>query len=290
MTPSFRADDLLAETQAVLEQAGIDTRADAELLLAHVLQVSRGEAITHALMGKHLNEAQADQFRELVSERSRRVPLQHLIGTAPFRTLELSVGPGVFVPRPETEIVAQFAIDALCAVAHPRPIAVDLCTGSGALALSIAAEVPMAEIWAVEKSPLALAWAERNVERFGDNRVTLVAADVRDAATELSELAGSVDVLVTNPPYVPTDMVPVDPEVAEHDPEMALYSGSDGLDLIRVISDVALTLVTPGGMIICEHAETQGAQVREIFSSRGWRASATHPDLTRRDRLTTAIR
>lgn len=294
--------------QAALEAAGIeDPMADVELIVGHVLQVSRGRVQALAIMGTQLTVDESDAIEALVSERVRRVPLQHLTGRAPFRGIELSVGPGVFVPRPETETVVQFAIDALQIVPDPEPIAVDLCTGSGAIALAIANEVPTALVWAVEKSREAHAWATRNVADLGDNRVTLLQGDVADldggadlrtqdahAETALTRafapLIGRVHVLVSNPPYVPAEMIPRDPEVRDHDPELALYGGADGLDVVRVISRAARQLVAPGGLLVLEHAELQGASIRRLLAADGWRAAATHPDLTGRDRTTTALR
>jgi len=282
--------DVLGELRAALEAGGIeDPATESQLILGHVLGVARGRVQALAVLGSAIDRERVEQARELAEERARRIPLQHLTGRAPFRSIELSVGPGVFVPRPETETVVQFAIDALQAVPDPEPVAVDLCTGSGAIALAIANEVPTARVWAVEKSREAHAWAERNVREWGFGRVELVLGDAR--APELPEhLAGRVDVLVSNPPYVPQDMVPRDPEVRDHDPELALYSGADGLDLIRAISLVGRDLVRPGGSLVLEHAETQGAAIRRLLTADGWRAAATHRDLTGRDRATTALR
>ena len=170
----------------------------------HVLGESRGRAQVLALTGTELTEPQHDAALELAATRAERIPLQHLTGKAAFRRLELEVGPGVFVPRPETEIVTQFALDALAAAADPHPIAVDLCTGSGAIALSLAHELPTAEVWAVEKSREAHAWAERNVDTYGDGRVHLMLGDAAEARTLLDPLAGRVHVLVSNPPYAPS--------------------------------------------------------------------------------------
>ncbi|QBE49644.1 peptide chain release factor N(5)-glutamine methyltransferase [Leucobacter triazinivorans] len=285
-----RTGDLLAELRAVLAAGGIeDPDAEAQLLLGHALGASRGRVQAMSVLGAPVDPERVDAVRELAEERARRVPLQHLTGRAPFRSIELSVGPGVFVPRPETETVAQFAIDALQAVPDPEPVAVDLCTGSGAIALAIAAEVPTARVWAVEKSREAHAWAERNVREWGAGRVELLLGDARDP--QLPErIVGRVDVLVSNPPYVPRDMVPRDPEVRDHDPELALYSGADGLELIRAISLVGLGLVRPGGTLVLEHAEMQGESIRRLLAADGWRAAATHRDLTGRDRATTALR
>lgn len=285
-----RVEDVLGELRTVLEAGGIeDPATESQLILGHVLGASRGRVQALAVLGSAIDRERVEQARELAEERARRVPLQHLTGRAPFRSIELSVGPGVFVPRPETETVAQFAIDALQAVPDPEPVAVDLCTGSGAIALAIATEVPTARVWAVEKSREAHAWAERNVREWGAGRVELLLGDARDPEL-LAQLAGRVDVLVSNPPYVPQDMVPRDPEVRDHDPELALYSGADGLDLIRVISVAGLDLVRPGGSLVLEHAETQGDAIRRLLAADGWRAAATHRDLTGRDRATTALR
>lgn len=283
---------LLREVRDRLDAAGIEhPAADAELLLGFVLGESRGRVQALAVTGAEVSPGDRARAEALAAERASRVPLQHLTGRAPFRGLELSVGPGVFVPRPETESVAQLAIDALAVVPDPSPIAVDLCTGSGAIALAIAQEAPTARVWAVEKSREAHAWAARNVAALGDGRVTLLLGDVADAAALLpTEVVGRAHVVVSNPPYIPAAMVPRDPEVRDHDPDLALYGGEDGLDVVRVISRVARELVAPGGALVLEHAETQGAMIRAILTADGWRAPATHRDLTLRDRATTALR
>lgn len=303
LTSGRGIDELLREVSTGLAHAGIaEPTVDAELLLAHVLGETRGRVQALALMGRRLSAEQAHAVSELASERARRVPLQHLTGRAPFREIELSVGPGVFVPRPETETVAQFAIDALHAGGVPDPIVVDLCTGSGAIALSIAHEVPQASVFAVEKSIEAHAWARRNVTEWGDGRVELLRGDVceldggdpwpdgddSELRSAFAPLEGAVEVLISNPPYVPSGMVPRDPEVRDHDPALALFSGEDGLDLIRVIGRVARRLVVPGGLLVLEHAEHQGEAIRGLLTRGGWVGAATHPDLTGRDRATTA--
>jgi release factor glutamine methyltransferase len=197
------------------------------------------------------------------------------------------VGPGVFVPRPETEQVAQFAIDALRAVASPEPVGVDLGTGSGAIALAMATEVPHARIVAVENSPEAFVWARRNVDESGAANARVVFVDLADA---LPELDGAVDVVISNPPYIPADAIPRDPEVRLFDPEHALYGGADGLDVVRAVSRTALRLLRPGGTLVIEHGELQGAEIRALLAADGWRAPSTHRDFTTRDRATTAIR
>lgn len=278
----------------MLAAAGIESDADAELLLAHVLRESRGRVQALSIMGRSISFEDHQAVMQLTEDRASRIPLQHLTGRAAFRSIELEVGPGVFVPRPETETVAQFAIDALSAVptvdGGEGPIALDLCTGSGAIALALAKEVTRARVWAVEKSPEAHAWASRNIGNLGDGRVHLLLGDVADSREILGQLLGRVHVLVSNPPYVPTGMVPRDPEVRDHDPELALYSGADGLDLVRVISKVGLDFVVPGGVLVLEHAELQGAAIRALLAADGWRMPATHQDLTLRDRATTAVR
>lgn len=297
---------LLTQLSHDFAAAGIATPdADAELLAGHVLSESRGRVQALAIMGRSLSQADAARLLELGGHRASRVPLQHLTGLAPFRELELRVGPGVFVPRPETELIAQLAIDELASV--PDPIALDLCTGSGAIALAMAYEVPSVRVWAVEKSPEAHAWAGLNVAKWGDGRVTLLLGDVAElevppqpdeehgsaggvgsALSEVLALAGQVTVLASNPPYIPVAAVPIDPEVRDHDPELALYSGDDGLDLIRILSRVGLRLLAPGGLIVLEHTEEQGPAIRRRLERDGWHGVRTHTDLTGRDRATTA--
>lgn len=221
----------------------------------------------------------------LLDRRAAREPLQHLTGVAPFRHLQLAVGPGVFIPRPETEVVVQFAIDALLIAPSPAPVGIDLGTGSGAIALAMATEVPHSRIYAAELSAEAHAWAARNVA--GVTNLTLIRHDL---ATAFDDLAGMADVVISNPPYVPDAAIPRDPEVRLFDPPRALYGGEDGLDVVRVLSTRGLRLLRPGGMLVLEHGELQGADIRGILAADGWRACATHPDLTGRDRATTAVR
>lgn len=276
----------LRATAQHLADAGVaEPGVDAELLLGHVLDLGRGELQAAVVRGDELNEADAERLDALVARRAGREPLQHLTGLAAFRHLELAVGPGVFVPRPETEIVVQIAIDALMESATPAPVAIDLGTGSGAIALAMATEVPRARVFAVERSPEAHAWAARNTA--GVRNLTLVHGDL---ATAFDELRGTAAVVISNPPYVPDDAVPRDPEVRLHDPAQALYGGPDGLDVVRVISRRALELLHPGGLLVLEHGELQGAAIRTLLEADGWRSTATHEDLTRRDRATTALR
>lgn len=270
-----------------LARAGVlDSRRDAELLLAHVLAVSPGAVQAAAVRGDALEEASDAHYRELVARRASREPLQHITGSAPFRHLELRVGPGVFVPRPETETLVQIALDALLAAASPSPIAIDLGTGSGAIALALATEAPHARVFAAENAVDAFVWAKENFARVGARNATLAFIDL---ARAFPDLDGKVSVVVSNPPYVPDAAVPRDPEVRWFDPPTALYGGEDGLDVVRQVSATALRLAHPGALVAIEHGESQGAAIRELLVADGWRAPATHMDLTRRDRVTTAL-
>ncbi|KOG91942.1 peptide chain release factor N(5)-glutamine methyltransferase [Streptomyces varsoviensis] len=271
----------VAQATQRLADAGVPSpRFDAEELAAFVHGVKRGEL--------H-NVADADfdaRYWEAVARREAREPLQHITGRAFFRYLELQVGPGVFVPRPETESVVGWAIDAVRAMDVVEPLIVDLCTGSGAIALALAQEVPRSRVHAVELDEAALTWARKNVE---GSRVVLHHGN---ALTALPELDGQVDLLVSNPPYIPlTEWEYVAPEARDHDPELALFSGEDGLDTIRGIERTAHRLLRPGGVVVIEHADTQGGQVPWIFTEeRGWADAADHPDLNNRPRFATARR
>lgn len=274
---------------SAFQAAGIDNpQADAELIVAHVLGVTRGRVQSLAILDRILAAEHLERVDQMAQDRASRVPLQHLTGRAPFRRIELSVGPGVFIPRAETEVVTQLAVDELLADFSPEPIAIDLCTGSGAIALALAQEVDHVQVLALEKSEDAYAWAQLNVAELGDDRVTLLHGDIAEPQKEFASVAGRVSVVISNPPYVPQAAIPRDPEVHKHDPELALYSGDDGLDLVRVISRVAKPLLRPGGLLVLEHSESQGAAVRALLSADGWAAPATHRDLTLRDRATTA--
>jgi release factor glutamine methyltransferase len=282
----------------VLSAAGVrHAEVDAELLLGHVLRLSRGQVHAKVITDAALDPEQSLAIVALIERRAAREPLQHITGRAPFRSLELAVGPGVFVPRPETESVAQIAIDALLAVPSPTPRGIDLGTGSGAIAIAMATEVPQARIFAVENSPQAFIWARRNAREFAGDNLRLVFADLADTPSDLEgldgrieHLDGTLDVVVSNPPYIPLGAIPRDPEVRRHDPESALYGGADGLDVVRAVSARAARLLHPGGVLIIEHGELQGAELRALLSADGWRAPATHRDLLGRDRTTTALR
>ena len=270
----------VTEATAILAQAGVPSpRVDAELLADHLLGVGLGRL--RALM---LGDSPApDGYADLVAERARRTPLQHITGVAYFRYLELAVGPGVFIPRPETESVVQLVVDHVQGMAHPR--IVDLGTGSGAIAGSIAHEVPGAEVHAVEYSPFAHAWAEKNLAPLG---VRLVLGDLRDA---LPELNGTFDVVISNPPYIPAEANPNEPEVALHDPPEALYGGgADGMELPTAAAASAARLLVPGGYFVMEHAEVQAGWIKAMLSRAGvWTGITTHLDLNGKERATSAV-
>jgi release factor glutamine methyltransferase len=264
-------------------EAGVESpRFDAQELAAFVLGVPR----SRLSLADGFDDEAAARFEALVAERVRRVPLQHLTGVAGFRGLELAVGPGVFVPRHETEQLAGWVIDR--ARSLDSPLVVDLCSGSGAIALAVADECPAARVYAVERELLALAWASRNVAALG-SPVSLVGGDATDPGV-LSELDGTVDVLVTNPPYIP-DGAWVAPEVAEHDPAAALWGGADGLDVVRALLGRAAALLRPGGWLGIEHADVQGDALPALVAARPeFTEVADHPDLAHRPRYTTARR
>ncbi|MFI7388595.1 peptide chain release factor N(5)-glutamine methyltransferase [Streptomyces sp. NPDC049813] len=269
----------VAQATRRLADAGVPSpRNDAEELAAFVHGVKRGEL--HSVKDADFDA----RYWEVIARREAREPLQHITGRAYFRYLELQVGPGVFVPRPETESVVGWAIDAVRAMDVVEPLIVDLCTGSGAIALALAQEVPRSRVHAVELSEDALRWTRKNVE---GSRVDLRQGDALEAFPDLD---GQVDLVVSNPPYIPlTEWEYVAPEARDHDPDMALFSGEDGLDLIRGIERTAHRLLRPGGVVVIEHADTQGGQVPWIFTEeRGWADAADHPDLNNRPRFATA--
>jgi release factor glutamine methyltransferase len=256
---------IVVEAIAVLRDAGVGSpEHDARAL-------ERFAAETHA------------DFEGLVRRRAAREPLQHLLGTAGFRYLELQVGPGVFVPRPETEVVVEAVL--VEAGRIDSPLVVDLCAGPGTIGLSVAHEHPSAVVHLVESDPGAFVWLQRNRPE-GNPRVHLHLADAAEALTDLD---GTVDVVASNPPYVAEDeRAQVDPEVRDHDPEVALFAGEDGLDVIRVVERRAAALLKPGGLLVVEHSDRQGESVPALLRRNGWTDVADHDDLTGRPRYTVA--
>jgi len=262
----------------LLAEAGVPSpEYDAAELLAHVLGITRSQ-----LALADPTSEQLAAFDGLVERRATREPLQHLTGSAAFRYVELAVGPGVFTPRPETEVLAGWAIDQ--ARLHEHPVVVDLCTGSGAIALAVATEVPSATVYAVELGEEAVEWARRNLSGSG---VELRHGDMADAFRELD---WTVHVVVSNPPYIPLEAYEsVAPEARDHDPALALWSGQDGLDAMRVVEAAAARLLRPGGVVGAEHADVQGESAPAVFSGTGrWTDVRDNLDLAGRPRFVTA--
>ena len=272
--------ELIAAATERLRAAGVASpEHDARALAAHVI----GCSLKQLPMHDSLDEKAYD---EVVARRAARVPLQHLTGSVGFRWIELEVGPGVFVPRPETESVVQWAVDR----AKPGALMVDLCTGSGTIAFALANEVPGAVVHAVERDPVALEWTRRNAANrmaAGDPEVQLHLGSVEDC---LHELDGTVDLVASNPPYVAeSERHLPDPEVIDHDPEIALFAGADGLDVIRLVEQAARRLLKPGGLVVVEHSDRQGHTAPDVFEQAGgWTEIEDHQDLTGRDRFVTA--
>jgi release factor glutamine methyltransferase len=276
---------LLTEATDRLRQAGVPSPAqDARVLLSFV----SGVEVARLPLLDELDDDHARRFRKLTGKRAERIPVQYLTGRAHFRRIDVEVGPGVFVPRPETEVMTGWAIEHLTSLAAGphRPSVVELCTGSGVIAKAIASELTRVDIYAVEVSDEAAAYARRNLAE------TLVELHVADMVTALEDLNGSVDLVIANPPYIPLDAYElVAPEARNHDPMLALFSGADGLDAIRTVVSVATRLLRPAGLLCCEHADVQGESAPAVVVASGaFTAVRDHRDLTGRPRFVTAVR
>ncbi|QIM20294.1 peptide chain release factor N(5)-glutamine methyltransferase [Phycicoccus sp. HDW14] len=280
--------DAVTRARLSFEDEGIASpEADAVELAAFALGTDAADVRRRMVMRAPTDAGFLDTYAGLVEERLGRVPLQHLTGRAYFRRLTLAVGPGVFVPRPETEVTAGLALEAALA-AGAAPLVVDLCTGSGAIALAVKDELPAATVHAVELSDLAHGWAVANRDRLGLDVEVLLG----DATTAFPELEGVVDVVVSNPPYIPDGARPLDPEVRDHDPEVALYGRSaDGLGVPLAVAARAAVLLRDGGVLVMEHADTQGETLPAHLRTTGdWVEVLDHRDLTGRPRATVAVR
>jgi release factor glutamine methyltransferase len=278
--------EALALASQKLSEAGVPSpQADATWLLCHILDTDRSDLLTRLTFDQELTAEQVSAFDAALARREKREPLQHITGTAAFRSLELKVGPGVFVPRPETEQVVQYAIDYLRQLPVPGK-AIDLGTGSGAIAIAMAFEVPQTKVYAVELSEDAHKYAASNIAANN------VSVELRLGAMQqvVGDLIGQLDVVISNPPYIPDSAIPIDPEVRDYDPDLALYGGEDGLDVIRDISGIGAALLRPGGLLVLEHADGQSDAIRELLLNDGWFSVSAFQDATLRYRTITAIR
>jgi release factor glutamine methyltransferase len=264
----------------------VDVRAAAAQLRAAGVDSAEHDA---RALARHAETTGVD-FHDLVTRRAARVPLQHLVGSTGFRYLELDVGPGVFVPRPETEVVVDAVLTEIAG--RDSPLVVDLCAGAGSIGFAVAHEHLGAVVHLVERDPDAFAWLLRNrpdgTESAAGERIHL---HLGDAAEALTELDGTVDVVASNPPYVAdSERDLIEPEVRDHDPDLALFAGPDGLDVIRVVAARSWQLLKPGGFVAIEHSDRQGESVPALLRDAGWLDVADHDDLTRRPRFSTARR
>ena len=302
---------LVDQGHRLLAQAGLPTPLnDARLLLADILGCDLHQLDQALLLDRTVEElltngvgrgqadvpqsAALDRYQSYLQRRAGREPLQYILGHVYFRYLDLRLGPGVFIPRPETETVVQAGVDALSGVDHP--LVVDLCSGSGAIGLSLAIEVPGTRVRAVEVDKEAYRWGALNAAaqeaaiREAGSDYQLLLADATEPAT-LSDLNAQVDLVISNPPYVPMDAIPSQPEVRDWDPDLALYGGSsDGCLLPCRILDRAMILLAPGGLLVMEHDASQGAAMVTAALDRGYLQAHTNQDLTGRDRYLTARR
>ena len=278
--------ELLESATDKLSAAGVlSPSVDAELLACHILELDRSELTLQAISNQPFPENKIQQFLAAVGRREAREPLQHITGVAPFRRLELEVGKGVFIPRPETEQLVSTALSKLQEISEP--LVVDLCSGSGAIAISLSTEIEGAKVYAVELSSEAFEFLERNYQRYG---LSLAGTRNEDLATALQDMEGAFDMVVSNPPYIPDAAVPVDLEVQLHDPKLALFGGEDGLDVIREISARAMFLLKPGGQLLLEHAHTQADSISQLLLTGGWLDVVSSQDLTGKDRIISATR
>lgn len=286
MTRFVTTSQVLQAASDRLAQAGVENpRLDAELLAMHATELNRAGL----LMATEFPPTALGAYWDLIERRSQRIPLQHLTGETGFRFLTIGVEPGVFIPRPETEMVAEAAIRWVAH--HPGPLTVvDLCTGAGGIALACAQEIPRAHVWAVDANPQAVELTHKNAQR-NQVHVTALCGVVEDESL-LQELNGAVDILISNPPYIPFESEPIDIEVREHDPPQALYGGGqDGLDVPRAVIQAAHRLLRTGGLLVIEHGDEQGPAMRqEVINDGGFTNVRTQQDLTDRDRMVIAIR
>ena len=277
---------LLKQSALQLSQAGVlSSDIDSELLAAHILGISRSELSVAIALNSDFPEDKIVAFSDAVSRRAKREPLQHITGLAPFRHLDLIVGKGVFTPRPETEQVVSFAMEKIASL--EQPMIVDLCAGSGAIALSFVTERADSSVFAVEKSEEAFEYLKQNSKKYGLELSQLSHVDLQDCLPEMDAVA---DLVISNPPYIPSEAIPVDLEVQLHEPALALYGGADGLDVIRRILTKAKQLLRTGGLLVLEHADTQALSIRELLLAEGWIDVEYKKDLAGKDRMISATK
>ena len=274
MNPS----QLIAKLSQDFLEAGIESaEADAKELICHALSISKSDLMMLELENKLIDERQLTEIIELSKKRQNRVPLQHLTGISFFRNLELLVGPGVFVPRPETESLVELALG----LELPEKTSIEIGTGSGAISIALSTEGQF-EATAIEVSTEAASWAEKNIAKSNAN-VNLQIQDFN-----LFSSNQKYGLLISNPPYIPSGAIPVDPEVNLYDPEIALYAGEDGLDLIRVLAD-SKHLLLAGGVLLFEHDESQRESIVQLLLDKGWQNVRHFQDLNGRDRFIQAV-
>ena len=278
--------ELLFESSSKLKEAGvISATVDAELIACYCLGISRSELALMTATNQEFPNDSLDSFQVALARRVDRQPLQHITGSAPFRHLELNVGPGVFTPRPETEQVVGFAMEKIANL--QSPLIVDLCAGSGAIAISLATEVLESKVFAVEKSEEAYGYLLQNAATYGLSEENLRNQDLQNS---LAELDGQADLVISNPPYIPNDAIPVDLEVQLHEPSMSLYGGADGLDVIRQISLRAKYLLKSGGLLVLEHADSQSRAIGKLLLAEGWLEIDARADLAGKERMISAVK
>ena len=273
--------EVIEDATDQLTRAGVVSPCiDSKLLVCFVLVIEKSDLELQLIENRDFPEEKLASFKQALARRVNREPLQHITGVAYFRHLELAVGPGVFIPRPETEQLVDVAITQLRD--FHNPVVVDLCSGSGAIAIAIQTEVVDSKVYSVELSREAFSYLSSNVKKYGLDSELFRNEDL---ATAFSELKESVDLVVSNPPYIPDGAVPIDLEVSLHDPRIALYGGEDGLDVIRVISERAKYLLRPKGRLLIEHAATQASAITELLLSSGWKEIVSLQDLAGKDRM-----
>ncbi len=276
---------ILRDAKSQLAESGI-SEVDAEHLLAHVLGLSRMDLHNSVLVESTLatiddTEVIEEAFYNLLDRRLNFEPLQYLTGSAPFRYLDIEVGPGVLVPRPESELLVEAVLQHILNL--PSPVSViDLGAGSGALSLAIATEAPTSRVIAVEKSPEALVWLKKNVSVIAEN-VRVVEGDVADVLPGVK-----CDVVIANPPYIPDEQL-LPRDVVGFEPHIALFGGPTGMELPRRFIEAAARLLKPAGVLVIEHTEGQAIAIAGELAV-DFEDIAVHDDLVGRPRWTSAVR